>query len=128
MWPETLEAVKKAIAERPSPKPGHERFVFLTRCGYSWSKESTANPLSAEFRKLLDATGLYRKGLGFYSIRRSFQTIGEEAGETATKFIMGHSDDSMSARYRQRINDDRLLAVTEHVRQWLFGAKTDKKN
>jgi hypothetical protein len=35
---------------------------------------------------------------------------------------MGHSDASMAAVYRERIEDDRLVAVTDHVRQWLFEA------
>jgi len=121
LWPETLTAIKVALDQRPNPKPGHEQYVFLTRIGHCWANETNATPLSREFRKLLDATGIYRAGLGFYCIRRTFQTVGEEAGETATKFIMGHSDDSMSARYRQRISDDRLQAVADHVRAWVFG-------
>ena len=28
----------------------------------------------------------------------------------------------MSAVYRERISDERLKAVTDHVHQWLFGA------
>jgi hypothetical protein len=37
-------------------------------------------------------------------------------------FIMGHSPhvNDMASVYRQRITDDRLKAVTEHVRKWLF--------
>jgi integrase len=123
LWVETLSAIQQAIAERPKPKPGHEQYVFLTRCGMCWCKETNAVPLSREFRRLLDTTGIYRKGLGFYSLRRGFQTIGEEAGETATKYIMGHVDNSMSGRYRQRISDDRLLAVSNYVHEWLFGSK-----
>ena len=36
---------------------------------------------------------------------------------------MGHAGASndMSAVYRQRVDDERLLAVTNHVRKWLFG-------
>jgi hypothetical protein len=35
---------------------------------------------------------------------------------------MGHIPpvDDMSARYRQKISDDRLHKVVDHVRQWLF--------
>jgi hypothetical protein len=36
---------------------------------------------------------------------------------------MGHSDSSMGAAYRERIDDARLKAVADHVRQWLFPAK-----
>lgn len=36
---------------------------------------------------------------------------------------MGHavSDRDMSAVYRERISDERLVAVTDYVREWLFG-------
>jgi len=38
---------------------------------------------------------------------------------------MGHTDDSMAAVYRQnQISDERLLAVTEHVRKWLWPDRT----
>ncbi|MDA1055201.1 MAG: tyrosine-type recombinase/integrase [Planctomycetota bacterium] len=123
LWPETTEAIKASLAKRPTPRPGHEQYLFLTRKRQCWSKDSTGGTLSREFKKLLDDTKLYRDGLGFYCLRRGFQTIGEEAGETATKFIMGHVDTSMSAQYRQRIGDDRLQAVVDHVRGWLFGAE-----
>ena len=33
---------------------------------------------------------------------------------------MGHSDPSMGAHYRERVEDSRLRAVTDHVRAWLF--------
>lgn len=41
---------------------------------------------------------------------------------------MGHapSGADMSALYRERIDDDRLLAVTEFVRRWLFGNEETK--
>lgn len=123
LWPETLAAIKASMAKRPTPRPGHEKYLFLTRKRQCWSKDSTGGTLSREFKKLLDETKLYRDGLGFYGLRRGFQTIGEEAGETATKFIMGHVDSSMSAQYRQRISDDRLQAVVDHVHGWLFGAE-----
>jgi integrase len=155
LWPDTLEAIKAALAVRPTPKPGHEEYVFLTRCGQCWAKEDAAGTLSREFAKLLKRprcpkcgaistngaeqckpcewkpqgkekwSKLHRDGLGFYCLRRGFQTIGEEAGETATRYIMGHVDGSMSARYRQRISDERLRAVADHVRAWLFGKGVD---
>ena len=33
---------------------------------------------------------------------------------------MGHSRDDMASVYRERIGDDRLRAVVEYVRKWLF--------
>ena len=34
---------------------------------------------------------------------------------------MGHVRDDMASLYRERISDDRLRAVVQHVRNWLFG-------
>jgi hypothetical protein len=38
----------------------------------------------------------------------------------AVDAIMGHSRDDMASVYRERISDDRLRAVVEHVRKWLL--------
>lgn len=34
-----------------------------------------------------------------------------------------HVRDDMASVYRERISEERLRAVTEHVRKWLFGTK-----
>jgi len=120
LWPETVTAIRESLAKRPEPRPGNEQYLFLTRKREAWSKGTTGGTLSREFAKVLAAAGVTRPGAGFYDLRRTFQTVGEEAGEIATRFIMGHCDESMSARYRQRIRDERLQAVTDHVRAWLF--------
>ena len=50
-----------------------------------------------------------------------FETIGGEArDQVAVDYIMGHVDTSMANAYRERISDERLSAVVEHVRKWLF--------
>ncbi len=80
------------------------------------------NPVTKEFRKLLDTLKLHRPGLGFYAIRHTFETIGGESrDQVAINAIMGHAPaaNDMSSVYRERIGDDRLRAVAEHVRQWL---------
>ena len=64
------------------------------------------------------------KGRTFYDLRRTFQTVAEGARDlTAVQSVMGHAPpaNDMSAVYRQRVDDDRLLAVVNHVRGWLFG-------
>jgi hypothetical protein len=38
----------------------------------------------------------------------------------AVDYLMGHARDDMASVYRERISDDRLRAVADHVRGWLF--------
>ena len=121
LWPETVQAIKAVLATRQEPKRTNDRdVVFVTKRRDRWAKDS-ANPISAEFRKLVKTVGLYKKGRSFYALRHTFETVGGEAkDQVAVDAIMGHVDSSMAGLYRERISDERLLAVTAHVRQWLF--------
>jgi integrase len=123
LWPETVEAVKDALAARPEPKQAeHAGLVFLTRLGDSWHTGTTDGPLSRELGKLLRRLKINgRTGLGFYSLRHTFRTVADEAkDQPAADFIMGHESPHMSSVYRERISDERLRAVSDHVRQWLL--------
>jgi integrase len=122
LWPETVKALRESLAQRPPVKATEaEPLVFVTKYGASWAKETADNPITKEFRKLLDATGLHREGLGFYTLRHTFRTIADASrDQPAVDSIMGHADASMAARYRERIDDSRLLIVTNHVRAWLW--------
>lgn len=128
LWPETVASLKEWLTDRPKSKAADD-LVFVTSRGGSWSKTIADNPVSKETVKLLKRLGLHRKGLSFYSLRRTFRTIASEArDEAAADSIMGHApqSDDMAAVYRQRVDDDRLLAVTNHVRNWLFDTKESK--
>ena len=134
LWRETIDALRDAMSARPEPKPGCEYFIFLTVTGGCWHTDSPSNPLSREFRKLLqriDASGniknaLYRKGRGFYALRHVFETIGGESrDQVAVDHIMGHADQSMAAHYRERISDDRLQTAVDCVHKWIFGGTAD---
>jgi integrase len=140
LWPETVEALKKSMAKRPKPKDETDGgMAFLTKYGQRWAKESTDNPISKEFAKIIQGLkvkrgrrqeAVYRKGLGLYTLRHTFQTIGDAARDPiATRAITGHAEASndMSAVYREGVDDDRLKAVTDHVHQWLFGAAEAKE-
>ena len=122
LWTDTGNALKKFLQRRPKPKnEAHENLVFITKYGRSWIKENSDRPISKETAKLLKKLRIHRPGLGFYALRHTFETIGGESiDQVAVDHIMGHSRDDMASVYRERISDDRLLAVVEHVRQWLF--------
>jgi integrase len=123
LWPETVEAIKESLARRPEPKnPADAGLVFLTKKRGCWAKDTNASPLSAETHKLMNRLGINgRKGLGFYTLRHVFITVADEAkDQPAADCIMGHEVPHMSSVYRETISDERLKAVAEHVRRWLF--------
>lgn len=125
LWPETEAAIADVIQHRPkAANEADAGQVFLTRNGASWVRPGieSNDEISKAMRKLLRSTGLYRVGRTFYGLRHTFATIGDDARDSvAVASIMGHADASMTANYRQRIEDARLKAVTDHVHEWLFG-------
>jgi len=128
LWPETVSALRDAQANRPEPKKAeHAGLVFLTKYGAPWAKLTTDNTLAKETGKLLRDLAINgRKGLGFYTLRPSFRTIADESkDQPAVDYIMGHEVPHMSAVYRETISDQRLKAVTDYVRAWLFAPAKD---
>jgi integrase len=122
LWPETIAALQEWLRVRPNAKDKvNEGLMFLTGAGGTWTKNTADNPISREIRKLLDKLGI--KGpRNFYCLRHTFQTIGDEARDfLAVRHIMGHVGADIADAYREKISDERLRAVAEHVRGWLFG-------
>jgi integrase len=128
LWPETVAALREALQTRPKPKLEADRqLVFITKYGYRWVRTNengtSIDSVGWEFRKLLQRLELKRPKIGFYAMRHTFETIGGDAkDQIAVDHIMGHARDDMATVYRERISDERLRAVTEHVRTWLLNA------
>ncbi len=125
LWPETIEALQAAIAERIEPRQdAAEGLVFITTRGRHWISRGQANPVSVVARDLMKSVGIHRKGIGFATLRHVFRTVADGGrDQIATNQIMGHSDPSMRAVYRERIEDERLVAVTDYVHNWLYGQR-----
>jgi len=143
LWPETVAALRQALAIRPNPKREDDAgLFFITKYGARWVKfnmhesekdgatEYRATPTDSvglEFNKLLNVLDLKRRGLGFYALRHTFRTVADRTLDArAVDYIMGHADDEndMGARYIEDIGDDRLEKVANAVRDWL---KTGEK-
>jgi integrase len=78
-------------------------------------------------RKLLNAQDI-GGNRSFDALRHTFETIGGEAkDQVAVDHIMGHARDDMASVYRERISDERLKTVTDHVRKWLFASNVQDK-
>jgi integrase len=126
LWPETVAALRDALAARPTPKSAeHAGLFFISRRGTPWCSVREANRtdgVAVQMAALLKTVGTnVRKGLGFYALRHTFRTIADEAkDQPAADFIMGHEAPHMSSHYRETIGDARLRAVADHVRAWLF--------
>jgi integrase len=127
LWPETVQAIREALAGRPRPKKEENAaLAFLTERGTAWihytPKRGRVDNIAIQFGLLLKRLGLHRAGVGFYTLRHVCRTVADAARDpVAIDLIMGHSDPSMGAHYRERIDDNRLQAVADHVRAWLFG-------
>jgi integrase len=131
LWPETVEAIRQAMTTRPLPKNGsHDPYCFLTSHGMPVWWETTKDTgktfvcdnISKRFTKLTASSGLKRDGRGFYSLRRTFETVaGGAKDQPAVDAVMGHADESMAAVYRQGVSDERLIDVANYVHKWLFG-------
>jgi integrase len=124
LWPETIEALKAVVADRRKPKdPAHNDLVFISVQGEAYISKSSGHRIAKTILWFLRKAKIERPGLTFYSLRHTFQTVAEGVRDlSAVQAIMGHaaSGSDMSARYRERVDDARLLAVTQHVHDWLF--------
>lgn len=126
LWPETVEALREAIAIRPKPAlPEYADTVFLRRHGKTWDQREKASAITYAVGTAMKAAKIHRKGLGFYTLRHTFRT---EADATldfpAVRLIMGHTDtNKMDEAYRLDISSERLVAVTNYIRNWLFGTE-----
>jgi len=133
LWPETIDAIKAAIKCRPDDLEDEtlKDLVFVGQRGAGFAQAKQTHWLvSGETVALLKRLKLHRPGIGFYALRHTFQTVAEEAHDlAAVQSIMGHapSSNDMSAVYRERISDERLKAVVDHVHHWLFGDESEKE-
>jgi integrase len=126
LWPETVRALREVLAKRPQPKGEAGDLVFVNSRGSGWIHFTDAggriDNVTIQFGLLLKKLGMHRAGLGFYTLRHVFRTVADAARDpVAIDLIMGHTDPSMAAHYRERIDDARLWAVADHVHAWLFG-------
>jgi integrase len=121
LWPETVQALREALARRPTPKDEADAAsFFVTKYGGLWAKDTPDSPITKETRKLLDKLGI-NGHRNFYTLRHTFRTIADEArDQPAVDHIMGHARDDMASVYRERIGDERLKAVADHVHAWLY--------
>lgn len=121
LWTETQEALEDALRIR---KPSDLEYYFVTVRGNPWAWENEHGHFNDEvgkqFKKHARTLGI---DAGFYHLRHTFRTVADETLDIpAIELVMGHAGDprDMGDTYRERVSDERLERVTDHVRQWLF--------
>ncbi len=134
LWPETVAAIREVLAIRPKPRdPADNGLVFITKHGKRWvrvqrrkrgnTEESTIlDSINDGLKKVMKRANVPDNGRTFYRFRHLFETIaGETLDQAGVDHVMGHSRGDMASVYRERISDERLKAISDHVHGWLFG-------
>jgi len=128
LWPETVEAIRDYLAVRPTPKHGLETRVFLNSIGSMWTRpdqdnQARRNMISRQYSEYLRHMECWQRGVSFGALRHVFATIARETGMfDAVEYALGHVPTGVTAEYYvERVSDDALRRVAEHVRAWLFG-------
>jgi integrase len=138
LWPETIEALEAAYAARPEPKGAADAgCVFLTLGGLRWvrykdrgteRRGTNLDGIQTHFRHYAGKADVKLPG-GFYVLRHTHRTHADAVKDRrAADAIMGHIDPTMGGHYVEEVADERLEAVTNHVRQWLLGGRKGAQN
>jgi len=124
LWPETIQALDEWLSSKQRLKHDTD-LVFITErgrpvCGFG---ESRNDSIGDAFNKLLKKLDMKHPGVNFYALRKTFNTVAESSKDfPAVRIVTGHADQSVDvpSLYREHVEDSRLIAVSNHVRQWLF--------
>lgn len=123
LWPETIKALQKMPYH---PRQADARgFLFATRNGRPYADDG-ANGIAQAFTRLMVKHGVELEQSGFGKLRATHRTVADGANDAnASKLIMGHAlGQGVEEHYIRSIDDNRLQAVTDHVRAWLFDGKS----
>ncbi|MEM7478454.1 MAG: site-specific integrase [Planctomycetota bacterium] len=116
LWPETTAALRASFNERYEPhEKEHQSYFFITKFGNPWHPR---NSLAKQFAKLCKDCNV---SASFQYFRHTFETVAAGAkDQVAVDYVMGHVDNSMASEYREEVGQDRLEAVSCHVRNLLL--------
>ncbi len=121
LWPETVAALRAVLKARKTPHDSaHKDIVFLTKYGQPFRPCA----IGYEFEKLCDKAGVSRSEADFYDLRRTCISIGLQVNDRdAMRTISGHqqrADDMLGVYNQLAVSDERLRAVADHTRHWLY--------
>ena len=132
LWRRTVKAIQVYLEVRPDPLDDDDGdLVFITRHGLPYGNGRSGNdPIGSEFIKCLKWLDLRSEkgpGRSFYGLRHTFETLASSLrDQQAIDLAMGHVDDSMPAKYRQRFDEERLVELSDYVHRRIFGRRAAK--
>ena len=85
LWVETRKAIEEALEVRPQPADPETDggCVFLSKRGrrlVTFTKKAKVDRVAFQFAELAKAAKVHRKGVGFYAIRHTFQSVADTGG------------------------------------------------
>lgn len=128
LWVETRQSIRRVLKNHDGGE-----LLFTTMFGAPLvSDDGVRDAVAGEFAKLKADCGCDRKGVGFYSLRHTFETIAGETPDVSNlqvvvDHVMGHVDPSMAANYRESVSDARIKRVCAHVRSWLLDGRSKRR-
>jgi len=123
LWPETVQALnelaKSGELDYKTPR-GHTCVRGLQGVtGDGNNKYNSSNSISRRFSSLLKKAGIkVKKGVGFYTMRRTAATLAAQSGDPfAVQKLLGHADVKMASTYVQNISEqtDRVVNGTRKL-------------
>ena len=129
LWPETMEALRVVLAQKESKHPEYKNRVFIVDKRKPMANHiNDGRRISKYFRMLLESIGISKDSPNFYALRHTFVTIALQTQDReAVRTITGHgpmSGDMLNIYNEAQVAEARLLAVSNHVHDWLFTTKS----
>lgn len=91
LWPETASAIEATKQTKRPDLP----YLFLTKYGIRWFKDSGDDPLSKEFRKLSKECDCHKNGRGFYALRHVFRSVARGCRDREAVEVLGTDDEQV---------------------------------
>jgi integrase len=126
--------LRESLANRYTPKLDEDadRF-FVTREGNRLVRNDgvavRSDAVHQAMNRIQKKLGIKQAKRSFGALRHTFRTVADETRDLpAILRVMGHADHTISDHYRERIADDRIEAVVNHVHKWLFPKPAKRKS
>lgn len=125
LWAETIEALSASLERRWVSLDVDPEHFFVSRQGNRLVRNLESDTRSDAVHNALERVqrklDIKQRKRSFGALRHTFRTVADETCDfPAILRIMGHSDHTISDHYRERISDERLRRVVDHVRSWVM--------